>query len=328
MPFPQTKQQILNFVNDPQNISNIVTMIRAYALYSDFKSPSLKMVEKPYPDQPEHVRELFESLLELHPKYQTPYGQRYLLNKEIYMIMIELSHVLDKLAEFNDKVLERQFVTKIAENREGSVATAAELLQDLHMFTKTQTVSESQFLTTLDIALKINTFTHPDLEISHCFERFILGVDRCFAVGSADLICVLCNKKNNDTFLIVAEYDGVLKSDEKKRRREASYKSLIGDSITIGDSAIIGDQCYETKLKGLQVVSGKNYQELFDKSLRAFNEAVSHILQVPKGNKIPNEMTEYLAQESKKLRQEKPYTSSNYPVASSISDCARYNTKD
>ena len=163
------------------------------------------------------------------------------------------------------------------------------------MFVKTPTISKSQSYAVdyieKEFARKYFSKEYPHLEVSFYSESFILSPEKCFVYGSPDLTCVVYDKKKEETYLFLIEFDGFTKTSKRIEQREARFKSMIGK-----EGVIIDNKSCKGEVIGIEFICSADKTELSDNFFSAFNNYVQGTLgpfQVKKKNKIGKEDVVY-----------------------------------
>ncbi len=304
MPFPQTKKEVENFINNDKNIKKFASLLVAHGM-GMISPKSSQLTTDSFIDQPLDVKDYLANTIFYNNPYiwkcncssseswNWSYDHKE-INREIHFQTIKLSHILNKLAEFNDQQLELEFIKKVAEQFGENIEKTRKSLQDFHMFVKTPTISKSQSdavdYIEKEFARKYFSKEYPHLEVSFYSESFILSPEKCFVYGSPDLTCVVYDKKKEETYLFLIEFDGFTKTSKRIEQREARFKSMIGK-----EGVIIDNKSCKGEVIGIEFICSADKKELSDNFLSALNnyaQGTSRPSQVEKKNKIGKEVSE------------------------------------
>ncbi len=185
----------------------------------------------------------------------------------VYYETLKLGHTLNKLAEFNDKELEDWFVNEIATRLNKTTEETRRLLQEFHIFTKTETASIGQTKAVNSIfkmckdkfneILSEYKFDPNNFKYTFFSNQPVLPVGRCCSPGYPDCICLFCHKqKPEEVFVIIAEYDGIPKTQAQKEQREKRWQSLLGFAVKIDSQELEGT------VSSVSIVDGRSEPEM------------------------------------------------------------------
>jgi hypothetical protein len=267
MPFPQTTQQIYDLTDD--DIKKFAALLKTTGLRPPLPKQD-SQDDRNHAVQNKLVRDDFIchfphlwSIYSISGEgWQTWSYNTRKLDGKICLYTKKLGHILNKLAEFNDNELTKNFVERIAENLRTDVGKATKLLQKFHIFTKTPSTSRSQILIIPTIEECVSDLLKgvDDFAVAFYREECVSLADKPYISGFADGVIVITNKRNGEKDLIIVEYDGIVKTPDRLLARQSRYLNVDLNH----DRFEIGGEEFEN-VKSIDLICGNNKDILREK---------------------------------------------------------------
>jgi|GEM_PF-4406149 len=263
MPFPQTEEEIYELNDD---IRIFFELLKAEGLLPPLSKQDSRCNK--HQEQPQSVRDFLKytfkwRLLSIDDKgyayWEEVVNTNEELDKKICLYTKKLGHILNKLAQFGNNELTKNFVERIAENLGVDAEQASKLLQEFHIFTKTPTTSRSQSSVISDIQQCVSDVLRDvsGFQYGYYSEGCVSLIDKPYISGFADGIIVITNEVSREKSLIIVEYDGIEKTQDQLSARKDRYLNVDLNK----DRFVINGEIFDG-IKSVDVICGNSKDQL------------------------------------------------------------------